>query len=215
MNPVKKNQALLWVLFMAWMVSLSCNQPTVIEYASDPIDVTGEPGQKPMTRGQAFTVKKGKDHFTIQPLAEYQISARVAGVKSYSGGWESALAPVDLTLVWGELGDPKMDRYISYRQHNRWYYYRYTSDCPVDNTTIINHSCNNHMIPSSDNIRRALKSIKKNDRVKIHGYLVNITGTAGNRNVWWNTSTTRSDSGDHSCEIIYVKKIRINNKIYY
>ena len=70
------------------------------------------------------------------------------------------------------------------------------------------------MIPSTDNIRRALKSIKTNVLVEIGGYLVNIRGKVGRKDVWWNTSISRSDTGDHSCEIIYVEKIRINNKVY-
>lgn len=209
-----RNPVACLLLFIAVIPSISCNQPTVIEHASVPIDTSREPLQEPMPPDRTITITNSRGTFTIHPRARYRISARVASVKSYSGGWESVLAPVDLVLVWGELADPKMDRFISYRQRRRWYYYRYTSNTPVNKTYIINHSCNNHMIPSSDNIRRALKSIKKNDRVKINGYLVNIKGTAGTQNVWWNTSTVRTDSGDHSCEIIYVKKIRINKRVY-
>jgi hypothetical protein len=70
------------------------------------------------------------------------------------------------------------------------------------------------MVPATDNIRRALKSIKTNDLITAQGYLINITGKAGGRNVWWSTSTSRSDSGDHSCEIIYVEKLRVRDKVY-
>jgi hypothetical protein len=210
---MNKHRYTTLAFFIVW-IAISCNQPTVIEYATDQIDTSKEPLQELMTRDHSFTIKKGKGFFTIKPLAQYQISARVVGIKSYSSGWESSLSPVDLALAWGELADPKMDSSISYRQRHRWYYYRYSPRCPVSQTYIINHSCNSHMIPSSENINRALKSIKKNDRVKINGYLVNINGTVGRHNVWWNTSNTRSDSGDHSCEIIYVEKLRINKKVY-
>ena len=70
------------------------------------------------------------------------------------------------------------------------------------------------MIPATDNIRRALKTINTNDLISIEGYLVNVTGKIKNSDVWWSTSTSRSDSGDHSCEIIYVEKLRINDKVY-
>ncbi|MCK4835689.1 MAG: hypothetical protein KAT17_03595 [Candidatus Aminicenantes bacterium] len=210
---MNKHHCLSLVLFML-LIAISCNQPTVIEYVSGPIDTSSEPIQELLAIDQSFTMNKGKGNYTIKPVARYQISARVVSVKSYSSGWESTLSSIDLALVWGDLADPKLDNTISYRQQQRWYYYRYSPACPVNKTYIINHSCNNHMIPSSDNIHRALKSIKKNDRVKIEGYLVNISGTVGRKNVWWNTSTTRSDSGDHSCEIIYVKKLRVNKKVY-
>jgi hypothetical protein len=195
-------------------VIISCNQPTVIRHETDPIDATQDPVQQFVDEGQSFTLSKGKGQFTIKPVARYSISARVVSTRSYSRGWESTLSPVDLALAWGELSSKKYDRHISYRQRNRWYYYNYSSEFPLPLQYIINHSCNNHMIPASYNIHRALKTIDTNDFISIQGYLVNVTGTVRNRQVWWSTSTSRSDSGDHSCEIIYVEKLRVNNKVY-
>ncbi len=210
-----KNISRLVLISFVFIHLTFCDKPTVIGYDFDPISTDSDPIQDVLPIKKPFTIEKSVGSFTIQPQARYLISARVVGSESYSQGWESSLSPVDLALVWGQLADSKFDRYISYNQRSRWYYYRYSADTPVDNTYIICHSCNNHLIPSTENIRRAVKTIRKNDLVKIEGYLVNIRGKVGKTDVWWNTSTSRADSGDHSCEIIYVEKIRINNKIFY
>ena len=196
------------------MLIISCNQPTIIRHESDPIDASVDPIQEFLNEDQSFSLERGKNRFDLKPVAQYHIWARVVSTRSYSRGWESSLSPVDLALVWGELATKKHDKYISYRQRNRWYYYRYSAEFPLPRQYIIRHSCNNHMIPATNNVHRALKTIKTNDLVAIEGYLVNVTGKIGRGDVWWSTSTSRSDSGDHSCEIIYVEKIRINDKVY-
>jgi hypothetical protein len=203
-----------FIALVFFMLIVSCSQPTVIRHETDPIDTSVDPIQEFLNEDQPFSLERGKNSFNLKPVAQYHISARVVSTRSYSRGWESSLSPVDLALVWGELGSKKHDRHISYRQRNRWYYYRYSGGFPFSREYIINHSCNNHMIPATDNIRRALKTIRKNDLVAIEGYLVNVTGRIGGRDVWWSTSTSRSDSGDHSCEIIYAEKLRINNQVY-
>lgn len=210
-------KAIVRALLIFVLVTLlwSCDKPTVIGYENEPIPTQSDPIQEPLSEKLTFSVERKEGSFTIQAQIRYQISARVKGSKSYARGWESSLSPVDLALAWGSLADRNFDRYISYSQRGRWYYYRYSADTPVDSTYITNHSCNNHLIPSTENIRRAVKTIKTNDLVEIEGYLVDVRGKVGDRDVWWNTSTSRTDSGARSCEIIYVEKIRINDKVYY
>ena len=41
-----------------------------------------------------------------------------------------------------------------------------------------------------------------------------MSGTYDGKTVWWNTSLSRTDSGDGSCELIYLTKARIGNRIY-
>jgi len=161
-----------------------------------------------------ITISNDEGKFFLTPIANYSISARVISTRNYSRKWTSSLSPIDFALAWGELAATKMDDYISYKQRNRWYYYKYSSDCPVDNDYIISHSSNNHIIPSSHNLSIALKNVRENDLVEITGFLVRISGTNNGQKVFWGTSTTRTDTGDRSCELIYVKEARINDKIY-
>ena len=64
---------------------------------------------------------------------------------------------------------------------------------------------NNHLIPSDSKIEKLIKRIKKNDYVKLEGYLVSAEEIDGNFKV--RSSTTRSDNGDGACELIYVTNV--------
>ncbi len=197
------------------LLSLSaCEKAIVSRYATGEPSVDNDPEQELIDDVEKIIINNDEGKFIITPVAAYTISARVVSARSYSGKWTASLSPVDLALVWGILADKKTDDFITYKQRNRWYFYRYSHDCPVDNNYIISHSSNNHIIPSSYNLSLALKNIKRNDLVRIDGYLVKVDGFLKNGKVYWGTSTTRNDSGDRSCELIYAKSIHINDKIY-
>ena len=208
-----KNRVTILLIILFFTLA-ACEKAIVSSYANNKPDVNNDPEQELVEDIDQIIIANDSGKFIITPIAEYSISARVVSSRSYSRKWTALLSPVDLALVWGKLGDKKTDNFISYKQRNRWYYYRYNQNCPIDNNYIISHSSNNHIIPSSYNLSITLKSIKKNDLVRIEGYLVKVDGFMKNGKVYWGTSTTRNDSGDRSCELIYAKSIQINDKIY-
>lgn len=212
MYILKKLSIFLLVLTIA--VMCGCDKPVASGYETDPIDIYGEPIQEDSTEIDSFQIQTGDGSFTVTPFAYYEIAALVAGKESYSRGWQSDLAPVDLALIWGELARPENRQHLSFSQRGRWYFYQYPAEFPHDNNFIIRHSANNHIIPASENIRTALKTINEEDRILIEGYLVRLKGQSGGREYWWNSSTTRTDTGNGSCELIYARKLRINDKIY-
>jgi len=79
---------------------------------------------------------------------------------------------------------------------------------------VVAHSANNHIVPVNENVGRAVKSVKKKDAVVLEGYLVNIQGSYKGRDVRWNSSLSRTDTGNGSCELFYVTKVRIESKVY-
>ena len=73
------------------------------------------------------------------------------------------------------------------------------------------------MIPANPNVMGGLLTIKKNDVVKIDGYLVDIYDGKGN--IIARTSLSRSDTnassrGYGACEDMYVKSVQVGTKIY-
>lgn len=178
------------------------------------IDVSKDPIQTDYKTKESFKVKNDIGDFTITTVAEYKISAVVASKKGYSMGWQGEMAPVDLALIWGRLPDPENDKYITYSQSNRFYFYHFTEDSPFNYSYIGEHSSNHHIIPATENVYRAIRSIKKKDVIYMEGYLVNIKGGQPGREVWWNSSLTRRDSGNGACELFYVKKVRIGDNVY-
>jgi len=201
------------LLIMLLFIS-GCDRPELTGVEFEKIDTSSDPVQTPFG-SEGPMIREIKDGlFTMTPLAEYKLSGVVVSKKSYSDDWNSKISPTDLAIVWGKLAEPEHSRYIAYRQRNRWYFYEYKAGSPFDASYVITHSANNHVIPANENVRRAIKTIKKKDRVVLKGFLVNINGTYKGRTVIWNTSLSRTDTGNGSCELFYVSKVRIETRIY-
>ena len=192
----------------------SCDRPQKSGMDFDQIDTSGDPIQTSYKSEDPIVKEIKNGQFTITPVAEYKLSGMVVSKETYSDDWGGKISPVDLAVVWGKLAEPEYDQYMSYSQGNRWYFYKYKSGSPFDNSFVISHSANNHIIPANENIREAVKTIRKGDRIVLEGFLVNIKGTYEGRPVTRNTSMTRKDTGDGSCEIVYVTKIRVNTDVY-
>jgi hypothetical protein len=211
-NMRSKNHLIFLVILLFLLPG--CDKPTLTGVESDKIDTSHDPIQtsyqcdEPMIR----EIKNGQ--LSIIPVAGYRISGVVVSREFYSNDWESKISPMDLTIVWGKLAEPDFDRYITYRQRNRWYFYTYQSGSPFDHSFVISHSGNNHIIPANENIHEAIKTIKKKDKVVLEGFLVNLKGTYKGQMVTWNTSLSRTDTGNGSCELFYVTKVRIDTKVY-
>ena len=211
--PVKLSLLSISLLFIV-CVSPACDRPKQTGVDFDKIDTSGDPEQGAVSSNDppALTVNSGS--FTLTPKAKYKISGRVVSRESYSEGWESDISPVDIAIVWGKLAEPHYDKYISYSQSGRWYFFKTKTECPLDTTYVTTHSANNHIVPVNENVGRAVKLVKKKDAVVLEGYLVNIQGSYKGRGVAWNTSLSRTDTGNGSCELFYVTRVRIESKVY-
>jgi hypothetical protein len=203
---------ILIILFLCFLSG--CNRPKLTGVESDEIDTSQDPIQASYKSDEPIIREINDGHFTMTPVAEFKISGMVVGKETYSSGWDGEISPVDLAIVWGKLAKPKYDEYITYSQRNRWYFYQYKEGSPFDNSFVISHSANNHIIPANENIHEAVKTIGKKDIVVLEGFLVNIKGIYKGKPVTWNTSLSRKDTGNGSCELFYVSKVRIDTKIY-
>ena len=56
--------------------------------------------------------------------------------------------------------------------------------------------------------------VKTKEKVNLEGFLVQLTGTYHGSTVNWNTSLSRTDTGNGSCELFFVSKARIESRIY-
>ena len=191
-----------------------CDRPKMTGIESDEIDTSRDPIQSSYKSDEPNIREIKNGLFTITPVAEYKISGVVVSKRTYSSGWDGEISPVDLTIVWGKLAEPEYDRYVTYSQGNRWYFFQYQPGSPFDNSFVISHSGNHHTIPANENIHEAIKTIGKKDKVVLEGVLVNIKGTYKGQPVTWNSSLSRTDTGNGSCELFYVSKVRIGTKIY-
>jgi hypothetical protein len=200
-------------IFLIFFLS-GCEKPHLSGTETGEIDISRDPLQTPHPSAEPIVQEIKNGLLTLTPVAEYRVSGVVVSRKAYDDGWESKISPVDLAIVWGKLAEPEYDKYIEYWQNNRWYFFRYKGGSPFDHSFVVTHSGNHHTIPANYNVRKALESIQKNDKVILDGYLVNVKGTYGGKAVFWNTSLSRNDTGNGSCEVFYVCKVRIDTEFY-
>ncbi len=143
--------------------------------------------------------------YTITPLADFSLTARVLGAEHYRFDREADLAPVDLALGWGPMSDSSVLESISISQSGRFYFWS-ASALPIPARQIVRHSANMHMVPADEFIEDQLKDIRTGDIVSINGFLIRADSPEG----WhWISSLTRDDSGRGACELIWVSDLAL------
>jgi len=162
-----------------------------------------EPKQEKISTAKSFNFKE----FTITPLANFEIKAKVLSRENYSSGREAELSPTDLALGWGRMSDKTITDTLTIWQSGRWFRWK-TQTLPIPQREIEHHSANMHMLPQDESVTLALKEVRKGDIVNIKGYLVNVKAGDG----WhWNSSLSRTDTGSGACEIVFLKEISVEN----
>jgi len=181
---------------------------------SEAIDIKGDPVQLPLENQEPIKISaKGYD-MTLQPKAEYVLKGLVLSRKNYGSGWNATISPCDLAVAWGKMTTTGLYKKVRWSQSNRWYYWRYDEEFPFDNTFIARYSANVHAIPANDNLRAALLHVSPGDTVEAYGWLVYVDAVKDQNNFWWNSSLSREDAGDGSCEVMYIEEIKYRGMLY-
>jgi hypothetical protein len=143
--------------------------------------------------------------YRLQPLAHFALEARVLGKRLYRHDRGAKLAPVDLALGWGRMSDSRVLEKISIHQSNRFYFW-YSANPPIPLEEIILSSANMHLIPATAELERRLVRLKRGNIVRLRGYLVGASGPDG---FYWESSLSRSDSGEGACELVWVEELGV------
>jgi len=186
---------LFFALFLIWILFIKEDVVTHGEGVVAP----EIPIQKKVENVKPFAFKD----YTITPLRNFNIEARVLSKEKYSFDKEAELSPLDLTLGWGRMSDERILKSIDITQSGRWYHWQ-TDRFPIPRREIETHSANMHMIPATKEIEKSLSKIRKGEVVMIEGYLVRVDAKDG---YYWVSSLSRSDTGAHACEVVFVKSI--------
>lgn len=164
--------------------------------------------------GQALPIiEMGGRQIMLFAKASYSITGQLVSKNRYTKGFMSDLSPWDYALAWGHVGT-YIDQ-LKFKQMVRFCLFEPKKGAVVDFDYVNTHMSNNHLIPATKNIRRALSLSKKGDIVKLDGYLVNVeAGKNGRNEAGWTTSLSRTDTGNGACEIIYVTRLRIGDRVF-
>ena len=143
--------------------------------------------------------------YQVEPLAQYDVTARVLSTRSYSQKRESDVSPIDFALGWGPMADRGLLENLNVSQRDRWYFVRWRN-APVKAEEVIANSANTHLLPANPEVAAQLKAVQPGDIVRLQGYLVEVSAEDG----WtWTSSTTRTDTGDGSCEVLWVESVEV------
>ena len=146
-------------------------------------------------------------HYTIEPLADFSLQARVLSRENYLLGRDSDLSPIDVAFGWGPMSDTVVIKQLTISQSGRFYFWRYEGTPPIPHQDIITHSANMHLVPANHEIRAKMKKIRPGQVVSLKGYLVAIKAPDG---FTWVSSLTREDSGAGACEVIWVTALSLH-----
>jgi hypothetical protein len=215
-KKISMNKPITYLSILCILLSLaySCSKPEPTAMEQGEIDTSQDPIQTSTDQGDIIILEIEDGVFELKPMAQYKASVMVMSKESYSYGWMGKVVPIDLALAWGKLTEPQYDKHIDYSQSDRYYFFEYSSESPLNAGYIGKHSANNHIIPATENMLKALKSVKKKQKVVLEGFLVYLKGTYKGEKVFWNSSLTRDDHGDNSCELFFVEKVRIGDYVY-
>jgi hypothetical protein len=143
--------------------------------------------------------------YTIQAVALYDITSRILRTKRYPAGPGSDLVPIDVAVSWGRMSDQAVLDQISISQSNRFFFYEWQNSPPIPRDEIVAHAANMHVIAANSRVTDSIGGLRAGQVATMHGYLVNVTGPNG---FHWNTSLSRTDTGNGACELFYVEDVR-------
>lgn len=185
------------LIFVFWQIFFNSkiNHPAGILISEAPIQ--SEPKKK-----DAWNHK----HFTIKPLADFKLAARILSRRCYSRDAFSDLMPCDLALGWQSMSDSAVLEHLKLYQTLRYYMYRWENSPPIDPSIISGTSANMHLIPSTEMIQKQIEQFKVGSLIELQGILVSVKGPNG---ASITSSLSRTDSGPGACEVIWVDSINL------
>ncbi len=164
------------------------------------------PNQTDIQQAHGNSAEFKLNDYSVKPLQDFNITARVLSTEHYAFDREADLAKVDLALGWGPMSDDAVLSKIDISQSNRFYYWHVDS-FPIPREAIESNSGNMHMVAADSQIEKTLKNIRPGQSVTISGYLIEATASDG----WhWKSSLSRQDTGAGACELVYVKTISVH-----
>jgi hypothetical protein len=177
-----------------WTTERAVHRPPGIVAPDEPAQVDLDPSPRFDAKGYTF-IKRAK----------YDITARLLRKEIYHIDGGAGLAPVDLGVGWGPLSDSAMIDQLEFSQMGRFFYWQpRKADFPLPAATLISHMAQMHMIPATKDIESRLKKLRPGQIVTASGYLVDIRSPTG---FTWNTSLSRTDTGDGACELFWVEAL--------
>ena len=208
--------------------------PRFAKYKTDNvIDVKAGPVQNSLEEEEIvnYVTLEDKEKVVLKKRAEISMAGRIVA-KNYlfwghylPGGKRTfqSVALFDLGVVWGNLSDLNiLKKYVFYSAKDATARKLHTTlkfgvtRPPVSWPYAKTHVAHLHIVPSNSDIMSALIYSRKNQPIKLDGYLVDVQTEDGR---WRKTLLSRteynmSSRGQTFGEIMYVTKVQVCDRIY-
>jgi hypothetical protein len=167
-----------------------------------------DPRQSPIKR-QKFHLTYRGTKYIVQPVARYELWGLVVTTNKIGSMWDAyhtkdSVDTRDLCVIWGDnLRDDDFHR-VSFKSGSWTCYFRYPGGVRFRH----NQLSNNHLITDRQEIRDRIASVRQGDQIQLQGWLANYA-PAQATNRWRRSSTTRNDTGNGACEVIFVRQFNI------
>ncbi|MHA1575371.1 MAG: hypothetical protein ACTSXL_04450 [Alphaproteobacteria bacterium] len=166
---------------------------------------------------RSINMSKGDVHALVEPVKSFEITGLV--VEEYdSENWldyahkHDPFNTRDLCLIWGE--NAKNDAYFDYKfWHGEFTCFAKPKTRNPKKGFLYQNVSNNHLLPASEDIYKAIKQTKISDQVKFSGSLVNYKILTSEFVTGYRNSSI--DPFDNHCEVIYVTEyeiLKVGNK---
>lgn len=162
------------------------------------------------TEKEPFSIEYRGESYYIEPQYEYELWGLVVShndISSWSDWYHDSdsFDTKDLCVIWGENLRSEDYREVEYESGSWTCYFTYGSDIDFSGDQL----SNNHLITDDERIRELIQSVHVGDQIHFRGQLVNYSYADGFTR---KSSTSRTDSGNHACEVVFVEEIEVLEK---
>lgn len=174
------------------------------------------PLQQPTERG-IFTVKTERYNYIITPKFDYELTGVVVSYSNADGftniwhhkRWKDFINVRDLCVVWGKNVRSGVYQHVAFRSDS-WTCWASWEKGKWGRVFQGNAISNNHLLTNNEAIKSALLQAHIGDVIHFKGVLADYKNEGAH--TARATSTTREDSGNGACEIVYLDEFAILKK---
>lgn len=170
-------------------------------------EIANEPVQTKTDR-EEFTFEYRNAEYDVEPVAEYEMWGLVVShnnINSIADIYhdEDSVDLKDLCIIWGKNteSDYKKVKFWS----NAWTcWWQYGNGVTFSGREL----SNNHLLSDKKKVQDIIKNVRIGDQIRVKGMLVNYNSK---ENPDWKreSSTTREDTGNGACEVVFVEEAEV------
>lgn len=179
--------------------------------------LNNDPIQTP-TSAQKFSIKSGEKEYEIVPLYNYELYGMIVSTGD-NLNWLSRfkdsdpLNANDLCVIWGSNIQSGIYQQMNFKNEEFICEIQYNGDRKDFSKYSNDHLSNNHLLLDSQinsKLYDKIRSAKAGDQIHFKGYLASYSVITNGVSPGARTSsTTREDSGNGACEVVYVTDFEI------